>query len=546
MVIALSIIVYGIPVFAIACFEYFLLRNSGNLRSAENAFGFLLLFCFLVILPFVIYIAEIFRNGRGFLGYYLAVPETLSSLYHLDKAALLSFIVYLASIHVLGILPFFSIPGIIFRKRNIPKEGLVVSDAESVREFENLANGIKALRGIRGKVEVKVVKEGSGCAILKRGDNITLFISKSFLDLFLNGSIQKEEIEAIFHHEFSHVVNKDYLIPVVSKAVLNKRFALMFCFPFSLYLGIVARYSFPIEKIQHQTLSFSCPLILSVILPFLCCCLLLGSCLWAVSLFLRRCEMLADNLAIQYVSKKTLIDAIVKMSVISETAGIFEMPFASQFGSEKKKRSLFVDIMYALKTMNIFSSFNKKYFHPGIAERIALLNNPGAIVEEENTGLLRFDVFCALVIFTAAIMNLASLISAWFIKNINGEDIVFMGSSYMLYFILVILSCLPLLSLKKQFVYNVKNFSLIAVYSIFISILANAVLLIRNVAYIFQDFSGKPSWHVEMFIKLQISRIVNLCIYGFLFSVILFAVFIAVGNFILRARSRVQKAEVAS
>jgi cation transport ATPase len=186
--------------------------------------------------------------------------------------------------------------------------------------------------------------------------------------------------------------------------------------------------------------------------------------------------------------------------------------------------------------MNIFSSHNKIYFHPNTTERIEFLNNPRAIIEEEDAGLLKFEVFGITGILIAFIPQVIVLMSEWFVKNVNWQDVNLANLSYVLYFLLVFLACVPFQHSKKQFVYNPKNIKLIAVYALLISVFTNLFPVIKNASLIFQDFSGKNDFLVRMFIKSQTSRIINMFIYGFFFAVLLFVVFIAVGNFIIKRR----------
>ena len=536
-IITLSIVVIGFPAIVIAIFAFFLLRNPKNYRPTENILGFLLLFCFLTILPFVAFIAEILKYGKGFFGYYLLIPPALNRLYCSDKTTLFFFVVYLISIHVLGFMPFFVALKIALLKRNMAGVKLTESNSKLVMEIKGLIDEIRPMRGIGYDIEVRMSDDKSpGCAIMKQGNNAVFAINKSFLELLSNNIITKEELKAILHHEISHLINKDYFIPVLGKAILNRQFAMIVCFSFSLYLVTMVKYPFFGDVLAYNSRMSSWPVIFTIIPPFISFCMLIGFLIWGVSMFLRRCEILADNLALQYIPKKILFDIIVKMGVLSGTTQNLAMPFSSNNALIKTNRTLMEDILHAISTMNIFSSYNKIYFHPNTEERLKFLNNPQEIVEEEGIGLLRFEVFGIMGILAAFIPQLAIAITESLIKNVNWQDIGLSSISYMVYFLLVFLACIPLLYSKNQFTYNLKSIKLIALYSALISIFANLGVSIKNASLIFQDFTGKNEFIVRMFIKSQISRIINLFINGFFFAFILLVIFISIGNFVIKIK----------
>lgn len=539
----LRIVYFVFPVLVVVFFVYFLSRNPRNFKNTENIIGFLCLLFLLTIVPFLTYVAEVLKHGKGFIGYYALIPSTVIRIYSSGKTALFLFLIYLLSIHALGSIPFLAIFKIVLLKNRLAGTKFAIDDNETVKELGKLAGEIKAVRGIRNDVEVRVVDvgSGSGCEIMRKGAKAVLVINRNFLESFSKGRITKEDARAVFHHEFSHLINKDYLIPVASKAILNRAFVFMIYFSFSFYVGIMSRYDFFNENLLRPSFMSAYPIILALIPLFFAFCIMLGFCLWALSLFLRRCEMLADNLAIQHVPRKSLIDALAKMSVISETAGLLAMPFYSQPEFGKKKRTLIEDIVYALKTMNVFSSYNKIYLHPGISERIELLNNPQKIIEEENIGILRFDVFSSIGVLIMFFSGISLAVSELLVGNVNWRDVNLVSASFVMYLVLVFLACLPLQYSNKQFVYDANGIKMVLIYSLFISAFSNTGIIMKNVTLMFQDFSGKPDWIVGMFIKSQFSRIADLFLKGFFLAVFLFVVFITIGNFIVRIRNRKER-----
>lgn len=551
----LIIVVYGSPVLAALLLALFMFKKNRNLKPTENTLGFLCLIILFVAVPFFVYVAGVLRTGKGFLGYYLAIPGTISRLYSENMMVLIHFVLYLVAIHILGILPFFAILKIALVKNRLKKaisaaeRNEIYAKGRDFQELENLVKTVKAEQGISKRVDLKAIDNekadriigSANCAILKLRNFFILVISSRFLELFSKGLITKDESKAIFHHEFSHIANRDYFMPVTTKAILSRKFVLLLCFTLAYYLGITTRYSFFVEsRIIDQTALLSLPMFLSISIFFIAICLIFGFCLWLISLFLQRCELLADNFALQYIARKPLIDSIAKMSIVSESSGLMAMQFSSQTNSiySSKRKTLIEDIMHSLRTMNVFSDYNKSYVHPSLSERIKFLNNPKGITEEEESGLLRFDVFGGISAIAAGASWIILFTSSWLIRNVNLQDTNLVSLSYMMYFGLVLLACSPLRYAEKPLNFDGKGVKLMAIYSALISTFCNLGPLIVSLNLIFQDYPGRPGWLVRMFIKSQIKRVISLLINGFFLSVVLFVVFISIGNLIIRMKMK--------
>lgn len=81
----------------------------------------------------------------------------------------------------------------------------------------------------------------SGCGVIGKGKNITVLLSQKLVNLFQEGRLNTNEIKAIFLHEISHIVHKDYFLPLWAKQFTQSR---LFTFTYlSLILAILCTLS---------------------------------------------------------------------------------------------------------------------------------------------------------------------------------------------------------------------------------------------------------------------------------------------------------------
>lgn len=554
MITILYVVTCGVPVLVLALFILTTFKRIEHLKPTENLLGFLFIFSFFIIIPFIMYLAGIFHAGKGFIGYYLSLPSVLRQYHSEGKTVLYFFIFYLASIHILGLLPFLALLQFVSARNRLYKVasdihiGFKGMDKNDIDELVSLIQAVKTKADIKEEVKIKVLESikackvigSSNCAVVKARDSVDLILSRKFLELFSKGIISKDEVKAILFHEFGHIVNKDYLVPVASKVILNRRFILAMYFSFSILLTIMGRYPFLYgSKALLQSGFYSLPYPLLLILAFSASYAFIGIGLYFIALSLQRCEVLADNLAIQYASSKALKEAIIKMGIISEAGDSMALGFSSKSEtvSGKRRHNFLWILSDILKTFNFFSKHNKLFYHPPIHQRIKALDNPGIIIGEEATGLLSFELFGIIGVFTMATMGIMLIFLHSFIRNVNWQDINWFVFSYTMYFWLVLLSCLPLRYSKNPFVFNKRNVKLIAVYSLFVAAFSDLVPLIMQWRFMLEKMDRSEGWLARMFIKTQISHSISRLIHGFIFSLVLFGVFLSIGNYIIRRKT---------
>ena len=108
-----------------------------------------------------------------------------------------------------------------------------------------------------------------------------------------------------------------------------------------------------------------------------------------------------------------------------------------------------------------------------------------------------------------------------------------------MYFGFVFLACLPLRYAKNQFIFNKKSIKLIVVYAILISIFSNIVPSVWMWISVIEDIKSKiftDALLMKLFIKTQISNSISSLIGGFIFSLVLFLIFLSIANFIIKKR----------
>ncbi len=553
MITVLYGITYGIPILILALFISAIFKRTKHLKPTENLLSFLFIFAFFIIVPFLIYLAGIFHAGKGFIGFYLSLSGVLREFYLKDKIVFVFFSFYLASIHTLGLLPFLAILQFVSARNKLYRatSGVHTEKTEinkkELDELENLIQTVKTNIGIKENVNIKILEGrkahkiigSSNCAVIKYRDSIYLLFGRNFLELFSKGTISKDEVRAILLHEFSHILNRDYLVPVASKVILNRRFSLVMYFSFSVLLATIGRYPFLFGPgALHQAPFYSLPYPLVLLLAFSAVFGLLGVGLSFMAMSLQRCEVLADYLAVQYVFPKVLKGAIIKMSIISEAGNSVALNFSSKSEpiSTKRKHNFLCSFLGALKTLDFFSKNNKLFHHPSLSQRIKALDNPSIIIEEEAKGLLSLELFGVIGVSAMIAIGFMLILLNSFIPNINLRDVNWFAFSYAMYFWLVLLACLPLRYAKNPFVFSKRNVKLIAVYGLFVTIFSNFVPLVMWWKFILEKMDRSEDWIVRMFIKTQISNSIDRLVHGFIFSLVLFAIFLSVGNFIVRRK----------
>ncbi len=550
------------PVLVFIFFAFLLFRKTEDIKVTENTVAFLAALAFLLFAPVFFYFTDILSRRMGFLGYYFSLPGVFSSLFATDKKACLFFIFYLLSIHALFAVPFIAVARLFIMKRNVLR---LVYEADidsqgpagiAAGKIEVLAREVQSHRGIKGEVLVRVVEQRSkrnvigstSFAVVKSRDRIILIVSRRFLEFVMSGLINEDDIKAIIHHEFSHIANRDYLIPIASTTVFNRMLSLFIVSAFCLYFIANLRYRFFNEPgiIRQEGFQlYPLPIIAAPLaISF---CLLFGEYLIAISFFMRRCEALADQLTLKFIEKKALIDAIVKTSVLSESGVLPVLSFFSVPESSKRKRTLLEDIVYALRSMNIFSDYNKTFFHPSISDRISLLNNPRAIIEEKESGFMKLEIFIFVSFFLIVLCDFFLVLSRWVVQGTNAYDASLAIYTNFLYFFFVFFACIPMRYLETPVAINIKTVRLLAAYSLFVTCFSNLLPSMNLANFIMRDYGSAPAWYASALIASQISKIISNLIGGFIFSMFLFLIFVSVGNFFIRMRSRrSQKREIAA
>lgn len=221
----------------------------------------------------------------------------------------------------------------------------------------------------------------SGCGIIGKSENLALLFSKDFVRAFEEKQLGKEEVEAIFFHEISHIVNKDYFLPLWSKMFIRSR--LFFVAWASILIGFVCA-SVAFTKMEGLSAVFNWNLVSKVLILTIGYILLRGVIKILIGGILREREYLADNHATyHYTDRNTMTEAIKKSALLftggdkfswlsfgrqSVTYAITEVPKEDAFSEIKK---LFSDL---------FS--REASWHPDPAKRIAAL-------DEQRIALLR-------------------------------------------------------------------------------------------------------------------------------------------------------------
>lgn len=277
--------------------------------------------------------------------------------------------------------------------------------------------------------------------------------------------------------------------------------------------------------------------LVGLVVIFIAPCVLIGLIRWLISSLIQRCEILADNLATRYVSKKALKEAIIKLGVISETNNSVVLNFSSKTDIEFAKRenySLVRQIMKQLKWSNIFTkhTYSKLYFHPTFSERFKALDNSMAIIKEKSTGLLHFDVFFTILVYTFGVV---AIIGAWlsvgYLKNGDWQYVYFV-TAIIMHCCFVLLACFPLRYAQNPFIFDKKNVKVVIIYSLTITILSSIATFMGRLRYTGGEVK---SYSVVL---SQILYGIKILGYGFIFSFVLFGVFLSVGNFVIKRKSK--------
>lgn len=557
MSVILYVIIFGVPILTLASFVFLLSKQSRHLAPTENFIALILISSFFILIPFLMSIGDILSAQEGWKAHYLLIISMLKEWYPLSKFAFIILLLYLMAQHIIFFLPFLILFLFISARNKLYRAisngylDTTIIDKDSFKELENLIKNIRMDLGITKEVGTRILENaqahrvigGSPCAVMKYKDLIYLIFNRNFLEFFSKGSISKDEVRAVLYHEFGHIINRDYYIPILSRVIMNRRFLWLIYFSFCIFLAIVfsVKFFFGVDSYDVSGTSvLMYPIVLFLI--FLSFYFIFGVSLLMVAYPFRYCEHLADNFAGGYISKEILKKAIVKLGIVSEAINSAALNFASKAKpiEARRKQTILLLLQRAwgeiLKCTCFFIRRAQLCFHPSFSDRIEAIDNPKVIMEESDSGLLNFELFGIIAVYTICTIGLAFVILNKHFRDKTWQYFSPPIFSWIMYYWFVFIASLPLRYKENPFIFGKKNVKLIIIYSISISILVNIILIVGWERYLPEGINS--DWLVDIFILWQNLNPLELLLGGFFITIVFFGIFLSVGNLIIKRKMK--------
>lgn len=263
----------------------------------------------------------------------------------------------------------------------------------TIQELFNIFSRCLKIAGLKRQVKVFLLDEGSraspifsGCGIVGKGKNLALLFSKDFVKAFEDKELEKEEAEAVFFHEISHVFNKDYFLPLWSKMFIRSRlFGVAWA---GLVIGAVCA-SGASFKTEGLSAIFNWSVVVRAAILTFGFVVLRGIISTFISGILREREYLADKRATYYyTNQETMVGTIKKSALLFTGGSRFSWLSFAQTGSDIHTPSK------ALKETGILSEFKQLFYdivgrrviwHPDPIKRIKALNEERVRLSKRKT-----------------------------------------------------------------------------------------------------------------------------------------------------------------
>lgn len=542
----ICIAIFGSPLLSLALFVSMLRRKHETIKSMENTLGFFSVMLFFTVVIIIVFLGFILSHHRGFIGYYLWKIDELKDLFLEGKPTFVLYFLNFISLHAIGFLPFLSTFQFIRQKNKLYKLISNIDETSKGEIFvEKLVKYIQAVKNdmkIEDNVEIKILEGNkelellghSRCAILKNQDSVYLVINKNFLELLSKGIFSEEEFKAILYHEFAHIKNKDYFIPLLSRVILNKRFSLIMYFSFSIFMATLIGMIFLSGKIHYfQKASPFLYLLWPLVLPLLLYApsYLISGGMYLISISTRRCEVFADYLASRFISSKVLKNAIIKTGIFSESGNLLASNFSSSSDSTfvPKKRNPLQVLLYIFKKSNIFIEPNHLYFHPSLSHRVKALDYTRIVIEDTPAGLINRGIFASVVCY-----SIGTMLLLYFHMIPVPRHVAHFSFSLIAPWWCVLFACLPLRYAQNPFIFNEENVRLTIAYSFMIALGSSPHLVIKKSMLIGLMTLGDPLEEIAVsFLRLG-SLIRFTLVFGL--SLLLFCIFLSIGNFFIKRK----------
>ncbi|MFH0795996.1 MAG: M48 family metalloprotease [Candidatus Omnitrophota bacterium] len=496
--------------------------------------GFQILLSFFLLVPFATYATSVLRNEQGLIGFYSLLFTSAFKLYTQTKAGFLHFFLYIASIHVLGFLPFLALILYVTTKNrflNIALSSISNVDENfksGIAEIENAVTSVKTAMPLKEKVEIRFFHKRNtqlssfNCTVLRMKSTILLVFGARMPEAISKRVISIDELKAVICHEFGHVSNKDDFIPFATRVILNRWFLITLFIALTLFLQEGRYVLLPVGK----RLNFL-PYPLTLLITSFASLVAVGMGWRYASLCLQRCEVFADLVAVRYIPAHILKNAILKMSILAEKSSNSSFSFASESSFTDVKRH---HILEVFRPFNIFSARGRLPYHPALSRRLKILDSSSSDIEEQQTGLLNFEIFGFVGVFTAGTAGILMGLTGNLLKSVAQQDLSVVAFSFTMYFLLVFLACFPLRYTKNEFKYDKKGIKLLTIYSVTVGIMSNIVPLINRWVFITNNLGRNVDWEGRMYLRTQISHSISSVISGIIFSMVLFLIFSSVAN----------------
>jgi len=301
-----------------------------------------------------------------------------------------------------------------------------------LQELFNIFSRCLKIAGLKGQVRVFLLDEGSrgspifsGCGIVGKGENLALLFSKDFVKAFEDKRLEKEEVEAVFFHEISHVLNKDYFLPLWSKMFVRSRlFGVAWA---GLVIGAVcvSGASFKTEGLSSifnwsvvagaAILSFGFVVLKGIIGTF-------------ISGILREREYLADrHVTYRYTDRETMAKTIKKSALLFTGGSKFSLLSFGQTDSDTYTPAK------VLKETGILSEF-KQFFsdivgrrviwHPDPMKRIKALNEEQVRLSGKKTERSSLSDIVILSLFFSVLLFGAGFLFEFLVRGLGKEGYI--------------------------------------------------------------------------------------------------------------------------
>lgn len=439
-----------------------MLRKDYRVNTAENTIRIYFVFLVLVLLPLLV-LFSIYAGKVEGAPFYTRLFKLIASAWQENRAHAIC----LTCMHAFLIFTGLSIPlNTIFHfcfgyKRFLHRYGAVSNceGAETMLRLKMLFWDILNQAGLKPKVRFVLLDRTiekhlpifTECGIVgQTNKDVTLIMSKNFVNCFYEKKLSEDEVKAIFFHEISHIYNGDLAFPLWAKSVVSSQ--LFLASTVSCILALI----FGLLSIGFSWENF----ILFVLFLPLSIYLFREGLLQIVGEAMREREHLADARAILlFTPPEALISAIKKVTILYKSSSSFSYSFYSPAGDfrvldESYKFANFREFLrYCRWALYCFLT-SKVYWHPLASQRIKVIEKREKSINESKVLLSPYIVLG--ISFLGGIIGFLTLMCASFLEVGKPQFTrLAIMLSFAISFLIVFISCLPLRTFSKMDFNNV-------------------------------------------------------------------------------------------